>query len=168
MYCLAWSRVGPLSLRRYSKTSFADGDLSLPPNFGPSAVQTVASKPLASAQIGKSGMPAGAASPRCHDPIRGDQFLTLMSSRFRSASLASGRLAGSICAHRILTGVARRSITRVMRPSDDCRVNSTGANGPSSNHLRRMGRSRGSQTSDPQPRQAILTVCLSRDRPFSS
>ena len=53
-------------------------------------------------------------------------------------------------------GVEAGSITKVMRPSDDLRVSSTGANGPSLNHSRRIGRLRGSHINDPHPRQAIF------------
>ena len=53
-------------------------------------------------------------------------------------------------------GVALESITKVVRPSDDLRVNSTGANGPSLNHSRRIGRLRGFHINDPHPRQVIF------------
>ncbi len=158
MYCLACSRIAPRSSRRYPITSSMDADLFSVLKLGPRAVQMAASNPWASAHVGKPGMLPGAAAPRCHEPIRDEHFCSFMPSQSQSAFIASLSSTGTMCAHKTLNGVARGSITRVMRPSDDRLVNSTDTKRPSLNHSRRMGNSRGSQTSDPHPRQAILTA----------
>src|SRR5271169_6743940 len=104
-----------------------DGERSSVPNFGPRAVQSTASTPRASDQTGKSAMHTGALFPRCQEPMSEGQVLSLMPSRLHRALVASDRSTEVICAHRTLKGAAAESITRVMRPSDDWRVNSTGA-----------------------------------------
>ena len=63
--------------------------------------------------------------------------------------------------HSDRTGRAPGAITNVIRSSMDCRANSSGISGPSSNQYRRIGKFRGSQIREPQPRHAILVI-LSR------
>jgi len=66
-------------------------------------------------------------------------------------------------AHNSLTGAAVGSMTSVMRSSDDWRVNSTGARGPSWNHSRWIGSAPGFQINDPHPRQAIFIGLIESD-----
>lgn len=139
-------------------TSAADGDSVFFSNFGPNAVQIAASKPRSSAHWGKLGMFRGAVSLGCHEPINESASSLLIFSRSHSASLAAWRSVDSMRAHKTRIGLALRSITRVIRPPDDCRVNSTGAKGPSLNHSRRIGSARGSQIRDPHPKHAIFKM----------
>ena len=73
----------------------------------------------------------------------------------------SSRLSLSMRGHSDRTGRAPGAITNVIRSSLDCRANSSGISGPSSNQYRRIGKFRGSQIREPQPRHAILVMPLS-------
>ena len=115
-----------------------------------------ASTPRDSAQAERAGMVSGARSPRFHEPMREDHSLAVICSRSRSDSRAMARSDVAIWAHKSRTGTALRSITNVICPSDDCRVNSIDAKGPSVNHSFRTRSVRGSQISEPQPRQAMI------------
>ena len=97
----------------------------------------------------------GSASPRVQLPMS-SRFLT--PSRRCKRVLAASRSSPSINAQRDRTGRAEATTTNVIRPSCDCRANSTGTSGPSSNQPRRMGNPRGSQIREPQPRHAILVT----------
>jgi len=83
-------------------------------------------------------------------------FFLSTPSRERNASLALAKFVVDMSAQRLRTkGNVSDTKTRVIRPSSDSQANSIGKNGPSRNHLPRTGNSRGSHTSEPQPRQAI-------------
>ena len=97
----------------------------------------------------------GSASPRVQLPMC-SRFLT--PSRRCKRVLAASRSSPSINAQRDRIGRAEATTTNVIRPSCDCRANSTGTSGPSSNQPRRMGNPRGSQIREPQPRHAILVT----------
>ena len=161
MYFSAASRAVPVSARRCPSTSSTSG-CRLPLTFGGNAVQITESIFLASAHsrslgIDSGGGPALDQSPMCFG------FSAL--SRNCNCSLASSRLSLSIRAHSDRTGQASGEITNVIRPSMDCRANSRGISGPSSNQYRRIGKFRGSQIREPQPRHAILVILRSRMDP---
>ena len=61
-------------------------------------------------------------------------------------------------AHKDVTVSGTSAITRVMRFRPDSRANSIGSIGPSFSQSPDNGKSLGSQTNDPQPKQAIL-IC---------
>lgn len=96
--------------------------------------------------------PVGPAAP-CDQVAT--QSLFFVPSRTISCRFASAKSSVAIMAQQDRTSGAVGSSTRVMRPLFDWRVNSTRSSGPSSNHSRRIGSSRGSQINDPQPKHAI-------------
>jgi len=107
---------------------------------------------------------AGQGSPRDQLPICVAALIFGMPSRKRRDSRACTKSSVSIWAHRARTGLADASRTSVIRPSFDCRRNSTRTKGPSVNQPERIGSSRGSQTSEPHPRHAITaTIPVSPD-----
>lgn len=85
-------------------------------------------------------------------------FLSLIPSRAARSLFAVSKSVASNNAQYVRTRYSISQITNVIRPSPDSRANSIGNNGPSSNHLTRIGKSRGSHIREPQPRQAILSV----------
>ena len=154
MYCSALSRAVPDSARRRRSTSSTPGcRLFSPLNLGGNAVQTTESIFLASAHLLSFGISSGDGPPLDQTPMY-SEFSVL--SRSRNCSFASSRLSLSIGAHSDRTGRALGTITKVIRPSMDCRANSSGNSGPSSNQYRRIGKFRGSQIREPQPRHTIL------------
>ena len=159
MYCSAASRLVPDSSRRCRSTSSTPGGrLSLPLGFGGNLVQITESTFLASAHSLSSGIEAGDGRLLDQSPMYSG---FVRPSRSRSRSFASSKLSLSIRVHSARTGRASGTITKVIRSSMDCRANSSGISGPSSNQYRRIGKSRGSQVREPQPRHAILVI-LSR------
>ena len=105
----------------------------------------IALRPRSQAQAGRSGIAVGAAVPFSHDPMQDNVVL----SRLRNSSLAVPRSLEHISAHRTCTGKPLWSMTSVIRPSTDWRVNSTGRRGPSFCQSPTKGSSRGHQISDP-------------------
>ena len=163
MYSSASSRAVPESARRCPSTSSTPGwRWSSPLNLGGSAVQITESRFLASAHSRSLGIQSGDRCPLDQLPM---YFGFVRPSRSRSYSFASSRLSLSIRAHSDRTGRASGEITSVIRSSTDCRANSSGISGPSSNQYRRIGKSRGSQIREPQPRHAILVNPRSRINP---
>src|SRR2546425_3697548 len=81
-----------------------------------------------------------------------------ISSRSARSVFAVFRLGAARSAQRVRTRSGTFAMTIVMRSPDDCRANSIGISGPSQNQMLRTGKDLGSQTSDPQPRQAICMV----------
>ena len=163
MYFSASSRAVPDSARRCPSTSSTPGwRWSSPLNLGGSAVQITESRFLASVHSRSSGIRSGDRFPLDQLPM---YFGFVRPSRSRSCSFASSRLSLSIRAHSDRTGRASGEITNVIRSSTDCRANSSGISGPSSNQHPRIGRSRGSQIREPQPRHAILVNPRSRIDP---
>ena len=159
MYCSAASRLVPDSSRRCRSTSSTPGGrLSLPLGFGGNLVQITESTFLASAHSLSSGIEAGDGRLLDQSPMYSEFSVP---SRCCSCFLASSKLSLSIRVHSARTGRASGTITKVIRSSMDCRANSSGINGPSSNQYRRIGKCRGSQIREPQPRHAILVI-LSR------
>ena len=77
-------------------------------------------------------------------------------SRKPKAERASSVPSDCIRAQQLRTKGRPGTRTNVSRPSSDSRANSIGRRGPSGCQGPRTGRSRGSQTSEPQPKQAIL------------
>ena len=154
MYFSAASRAVPDSARRCPSTSSTPGwRWSSPLNLGGSAVQITESRFLASAHSLSLGIRSGDRCPLNQLPM---YFGFVRPSRSRSCSFASSRLSLSIRVHSDRTGRASGEITNVIRSSTDCRANSSGISGPSSNQHSRIGRFRGSQIREPQPRHAIL------------
>ena len=156
MYFSASSRAVPVSARRCPSTSSTPGcRLFSPLNLGGNAVQITESMFLASAHSLSLGIDSGGGSALDQSPM---YFSFVRPSRSRNFSFASLRLSLSISAHSDRTGRASGEITNVIRLSMDCRANSTGISGPSSNQYRRIGKFRGSQIREPQPRHAILVI----------
>lgn len=154
MYFSASSRWVPDSARRCRSTSSTPGCRWFSPlNLGGNAVQITESMFLASAHLFSSGIRSGDRCPVDQSPM---YFRFVRPSRRRSCSFASSRLSLSIRAHSDRTGRASGEITNVIRSSMDCRANSTGISGPSWNQYRWIGKFRGSQIREPQPRHAIL------------
>ena len=122
-------------------------------NCGGNFVQITESIFLASAHSLSPGIEGGDGRLLDQSPIYSGFFVP---SRRCSCFLASTRQSLSIRVHSDRTGRASGQITKVIRPSMDCRANSSGISGPSSNQYRRIGKSRGSQIREPQPRHAIL------------
>ena len=163
MYFSASSRTVPDSARRCASTSSASGGrLSSPLNLGGNSVQITESIFLASAHSLSLGIESGGGPPLVQSPTCSG-FVVL--SRTRSRSFAYSRLSLSISAHSDRMGRASHEITNVIRSSMDCRANSSGISGPSSNQYRRIGKFRGSQIREPQPRHAILVILSSRMDP---
>jgi hypothetical protein len=79
-------------------------------------------------------------------------------SRSARSFLALFKFGDARSAQRARTRSGILAMTSVMRSPDDCRANSIGSNGPSQNQIPRIGKDLVSQTSDPQPRQAICMV----------
>jgi len=156
MYSRARSRASPLSCCRWLRTWSTEGLTDSPPNFGGKAVQTTASILCTAAQSGNSGSRSGAGMRDCQAPIRCSHLWDVIPSRCRKACRAAAKSVGINSAHKTRTGAACGSITRVTLSSLECRVNSTGADGPSCIQPRRIGRSPGRHTNDPQPRHAIV------------
>lgn len=166
MYFSASSRSVPDSARRCPSTSSTPGcRLFSPLNLGGNAVQITESMFLASAHSLSTGIRSGDRCPLDQSPM---YFSCVRPSRRRSCSFASLRLSLSISAHSDRTGRASGEITNVIRSSMDCRANSSGISGPSSNQYRRIGKFRGSQIKEPQPRHAILVIPRSRIDPVGN
>ena len=154
MYCSAASRAVPDSAWRYRSTSSTLGcQVSSPSNLDGNAVQTTESTFLASAHSLSSGISVGDRCSLDQMPMYSEFFVP---SRCCSCSFAPSRLSLSIRVHSDRTGRAAGEITNVIRPSSDCRANSRGISGPSSNQYRRIGKPLGFQIREPQPRHAIL------------
>ena len=160
MYCSALSRAVPDRDRRCFSTSSTQGCRFFPP-FSPgcNAVHITESIFLASAHSLNIGIEAGHGRPLDQLPICSGFSAP---SRSRNCSFASFRLSVSMRVHSDRTGWASGEITNVMRSSLDCRANSSRISGPSSNQYRRIGKLRGSQIREPQPRHAILVILLRR------
>ena len=156
MYFSASSRAVPVSARRCPSTSSTSGcRLFSPLNLGGNAVQITESMFLASAHSFSSGIRSGDRWPLDQLPMYSG---FVRPSLRRSCSFASSRLSLSIRAHSDRTGRASHEITNVIRSSMDCRANSSGISGPSSNQYRWIGKVRGFQIREPQPRHAILVI----------
>lgn len=159
MYCSAASLAVPVSSRRYRSTSSTRGfPLSPSLKFGGNFVQITESIFLASAHSFNSGIFSGGGRPLDQLPMCSGFFAP---SRCCSCFFASSRLSPSIRAHSARTGRTAGEITNVIRPSSDFRANSTGISGPSLNQYRWIGKLRGSQIREPQPRHAILVITRS-------
>ena len=154
MYSSASSCSVPDNARRCRNTSSTPGcRWSSPLNFGGNAVQITESIFLASAHSHSPGIETGDSRPLDQLPMCSG---FVVSSRSCNRFFASSRLSLSIRAHSDRTGRAAGEITNVIRSSLDCRANSSGISGRSSNQYRRIGKPLGFQIREPQPRHAIL------------
>ena len=160
MYFSAASCLVSDSARRCRSTSSTPGcRLFSPLNFGGNAVQTTESIFLASAHSFSPGIETGDSCPLDQSPM----YSGFVRSRRCSCFFASSRLSLSIRAHSDRTGRAASVITNVIRSSSDCRANSSGINGPSSNQCRRIGNFLRHQIREPQcVFQAKVATCSNR------
>lgn len=150
--------------RRNLRTSVSVG---IDPRFferpGSSAVQTTPSNPVREAHS-----PITSASgwrEFCLDvqnAISRSMSLETTPSRSARSFLALLTFGDTRSAQSARTRSGTLATTSVMRSPDDCRANSIGSNGPSQNQILRIGKNLVSQTSDPQPRQAICMVSALR------
>lgn len=155
MYSSALSSAVPDKARRCMSTSSMLGCRpSWRLNFGGNAVQITESIFRPTAHLPRLGISLGGPCFLNQLPM----FFIVVPSRCLSRSFASSRLSLSIRVHSDRTGRASDEMTNVIRSSLDCRANSSGISGPSSNQHRRIGKSRGSQMREPQPKHAILRL----------
>lgn len=124
-------------------------------HFGGNAVHTTPSRLRCAAQLPTRS----ATSPSVRSAL--DQYPTYrdtVPSLRRRASRASHKPTTLSSAQRVRTGWALDSKTRLIPLLLDWRAYSTGSHGPSSFQGSRTGRVRGSQISEPQPKQTTLIV----------
>ena len=153
MYCSALSRVVPDRDRRCRSTSSTLGcRLPSPLSPGGSAVQITESRFLACAHSLSLGISGGESCPFDQLPM----LSFVVPSRRFSCFIATSRQSLSTRVHSDRTGRASGEMTNVIRSSLDCRANSTGISGPSSDQDCFTGKLRGFQIREPQPRHAIF------------